>query len=223
MSEDYQRIGLFGRSKSGKSTMMDRILRGKRRAILFDHLDERAENAQREGYTEIRSMDELQDRVDRDYATGFRFWFHPHYKDNLPVHLSNLSDYLLDIQTQEAELRGKENRPGIWFAVDELKRSAPNQIMKKGEDNFSLMCSEGRHKGIHLVGATQRIAEVTTKFRGQLEKRYFFSQGESADLETIKLIGGLDGKQLAEEVRKLKPLEYVRMENAQYSRGKLVF
>ncbi len=224
MPIDCKRIGLFGKSKSGKSTMMNRLMRKHRRVILFDAIEERTESAKEEGFTRVTCINELQLLVNQNYEAGFRYWFMPHYEQDLIQALSDLSTFMLDIQTQYADEYGTENRPTLLLAVDEMADCFPNHIMKKGQDTFSVMCRSGRHKGIHLIGATQRPAEVSTKFRGQLEKRFFFSLQEGADLDAIEKIGGAkDGRKLSGAVRSLKPLEYIRMENGHYKSGKLTF
>jgi len=215
----YQRIGIFGRSQSGKSTLLDQIMRKHKRAVLFDAIDERATVAAREGYTEVTDINELQERIDRDYASGFRFWFHPAYDADLVQSLSDLSTLLLDIQTQYADLHGTANRPSIALAVDEMADCFPNHILRKGQDAFSNMCRMGRHKGIHLIGASQRPAEVSTKFRGQLEKRFIFSLTEPRDLEVVEKMGGVNGKEFSETVRLLRRLEYIRLENGELTFG----
>lgn len=217
-----QRIGIFGRSKSGKSTLMDRLVSKRLRLIMFDHIDEREASAQAYGLVKVDNLYELQERVDKHYLDGFRYWFQPD-GDDLVQCLSDTSKWLLDIQKQFAKQHGASNRPEITLAVDEMANCFPNHTLRKDQDQFSLMCREGRHKGIHLIGATQRPAEVSTKFRGQLEKRFFFSLQDPADLGAVKNMGGVDGDRLAEIVRMLKKLQYVRMENGEYQYGELTF
>ncbi|MBL4791256.1 MAG: hypothetical protein JKY60_20165 [Kordiimonadaceae bacterium] len=220
----FERIGLFGKSQSGKSTMMDRILRGQPRVILFDALPARAENASREGYVKIETMIELQEAVRRNYETGFRYWFKPENdEDFLVLALSDLSKFMIDHQDQYAAKYGLKNIADLVFAVDEMADCYPNHALPKKLNGFSKMCRSGRHSRIHLIGATQRPAEVGTKFRGQLEKRIFFTLTEPADLRAIADIGGAQGRMLAEAVSQLKALEYIRMENGTYTNGKLTF
>jgi len=220
---DCKRFGLFGRSKMGKSTYMDRAIRHHNRTIVFDAIEERAENARRERLERVTCINELQDRVNQNYASGFRYWFQPDAMDDLVQSLSDLSLFMLDIQTQYADMHGVKKRPSLLLAVDEMADCFPNHTQPKGKDAFSSMGRMGRHKGIHLFGAAQRPAEVSTKFRGQLEAMVFFNLKIPADLEAVEKIGGRDGKALAEEVRLLKPLEYIRMENGEYTFGKLTF
>ncbi|WP_417456165.1 hypothetical protein [Kordiimonas sp.] len=220
---NYWRAGLFGRSKSGKSTLMDRMIRNHNRAIVFDAIDERAANAAREGLVEVTHIGELQERVRDSYLDGFRFWFHPHYEVDLVQSLSDLSKFMLDIQTQFGDHYGTDKRPSLLLAVDEMADCYPNHTMKKGQDAFSNMCRMGRHKGIHLIGASQRPAEVSTKFRGQLERRFLFNLTEPADLRAITEMGGTQGADLAEAVRCLKPLEYIDCHVGEYRHGRLTF
>lgn len=223
MSHNYERTGIAGRSQSGKSSLMDIMLREFPRSVLFDTNDERAEVARKEGFTCVTSIMELQRKIDAGYVDGFKLWYLPEDEPDDIKALHNLSLLLWNIQTQEGEKYGKDKRPDIVLAVDEMADCFPNYSMKKDQNHFELMCRKGRHKGIHLIGATQRFAEVSTKFRGQLSKRYFFNLTEPADLKVIKEIGGSQGNQLSLAVQELQTLEYIRMENSTYTNGKIVF
>lgn len=220
----FARCGLFGRSQSGKSTLLDRMLRGHRRVILSDALPGRAKTAQAEGFTRIESFAEVMDAVRESYSHGFRIWFKPDDDEDYMVKaLSDLSKFLIDHQNQHGERYGWDKVPDMTFAVDEMADCYPNHALSKSLNGFSRMCRSGRHAHIHLVGATQRPAEVSTKFRGQLEKRFLFNLTEPRDLKAIEDMGGTDGKRLAEAVRQLPALEYIRMEGGTYTRGKLRF
>ena len=220
----FGRIGLFGRSQSGKSTMMDRILRHHRRVILYDALPARAANAAQEGYTQITSVSDLIAAVQANYWDGFRYWFKPDDdEDFLVLALSDISKFLVDHQNQNAERYGLANIPELTLAVDEMADCFPNHNLPKKLNGFSRMCRSGRHSRIHLVGATQRPAEVSTKFRGQLEKRFLFNLTDPPDLRAVAEMGAARGRELADAVSLLKTLEYIRMENGAYTRGKLTF
>jgi DNA helicase HerA-like ATPase len=220
----FSRIGLFGRSQSGKSTLMDRALRGHKRVVLYDALPARAKTAQAEGFIKIESISDLMEAVRETYRHGFRFWFKPEDdEDYLVLSLSDLSKFLIDHQNQHGERYGWDKVPDMTLAVDEMADCFPNHTLPKHMNGFSKMCRAGRHSSIHLVGATQRPAEVSTKFRGQLEKRFLFNLTEPRDLKAIEEMGGSDGKRLAEAVRRLPVLEYIRMEGGTYTKGKLTF
>jgi len=229
MQANPAKICIYGRSGMGKSCLMNRLVRSHRRVILFDHIEERSTEAQKEGFQEVTCLKELQDLIEKNYRKGFRYWYHPNFREGLVKRLSELSDLLLHIQEEYGKTlkeAGKsiKNRPSLMLAVDELKASAPNRALKDDEDMFSFMCSEGRHKGIHLVGATQRPAEITTKFRGQMEDYYIFNLQEPRDYDAIEALGGKKhGKELAEIVRELKPLEYIRMHSNVFTKGKITF
>jgi len=221
---EIARFGFFGRSQSGKSTILDRIMRPHKRVVLFDPLPARASNAAAEGFAKIEHISELQRAVQANYETGFRFWFKPeNEEDFLQQSLSDLSYFLINHQDQYAERYGYGNIPEILFGVDEMSDCFPNQLLKKDCNGFSKMCRAGRHSLIHTLGATQRPAEVSTKFRGQLNRRYLFNLTEAADLRHVEEIGGIHGKELALAVSRLKSLEFIRMENNTFTPGKLTF
>lgn len=220
----FSRIGLFGRSQSGKSTIMDRILRGHRRCILFDALPTRAPSAAAQGYTHVTHINDLIAGIQANYWNGFRYWFQPEdEEDHMVLSLSDVSKFLIDYQNQMIKQYGADGTPEVTLAVDEMADCFPNYSLPKKLNGFSRMCRSGRHSRIHLVGATQRPVNVSTNFRGQLEKRFLFNLPEPADLRIVAEMGGFRGRQLAEAVSRLLPLEYIRMENGQYTKGKLTF
>lgn len=221
---EADRIGIVGGSGTGKTTVQNQIMRPHRRVVLFDAEDERAKTAFKEGFTEINSFDELQDKVDANYAAGFRYWFKQEDHIDQIQALSDLSLYLMDIQAQAGKLYGTDKRPKILLSVDEMAESAPNHALKKDQQEFFNLCRRGRKKGIDLIGATQRPAEVSTSFRGQLKKVFFFNFTAANDLKAVRDWGGdEDGAWLANEVRKLKTLEYIKMHETRFYRGKASF
>ena len=223
MSE-IARYGFFGRSQSGKSTMLDRVMRPHKRVVLFDPLPARAKNAAQEGFAKIEHIAELSDAVRSSYESGFRFWFKPENEEEfLQQSLSDVSYFLIDLQDQYAREFGYDKIPELVFAVDEMSDCFPNQLLKKDRNGFSKMCRSGRHSLIHTLGATQRPAEVSTKFRGQLNARFIFNLTEAADLKYIEELGGRNGKALADTVANLKALEYIRYAGSDFTRGKLTF
>ena len=221
----YPRIGCIGQSGSGKSTIADRIAWHFPRVILFDVVESRTDAAKEQGYTKIESFNDLRRYVVDHYSKGFRVWFCPDVDDDdLPLMLSDLSFFILDLQSQYIKAFGKPDLPEIMLYVDELADSFPNYGLKKDQQGFAKMCRKGRHNNVTLVGASQRFAEVSTKFRGQLTTRFLFKMTDPADLKMIEELGGAEhGKMLAQEVRKLPPLHYIRMENATFKRGVLTF
>ena len=45
-------------------------------------------------------------------------------------------------------------------------------------------CSRGRHYGIEIIGAAQRLAEINTRWRGNESERFIFRLGDLADFQT---------------------------------------
>ena len=222
MKQKFEKVGIFGRSQSGKSTLMDRLLRPMQRLILFDsEVDSREVSAKREGLVHIADIDTLQSYIADNYHIGFRIWFEP--TSDYVQSLSDLSDVMIDFQKQYKEQYGRENRPALTLAVDEMADCYPNHTLSKSQSGFDTMCRRGRHNGIHLYGASQRLQEVSTKFRGQLDKRFIFSLQEARDLGVIREMFGADGREIAELVRKLPQLEYIKYHNNIYTMGKITF
>lgn len=220
----FEKIALYGESESGKSTMMNRILRPHKRVIVFDPLRSRVNTAGAERLQKIEDINELRDAVRKNYRIGFRYWFKPENdEDFLILSLSDLSKFMTDFQDQHADKYGEKNTADMFLGVDEMADCYPNYSLPKKLNGFSRMCRSGRHSNVHLVGATQRPAEVSTKFRGQIRKRVFFRLSETVDYNAVRAMVGEGNEQVAEDVRNLQQLEYIRMENGGFTRGRLTF
>lgn len=212
---DGSRSSIYGASGSGKSTLMNALVRGSSRLIVFDYLPTRAETAGRERLTEVRSLAEISDALSRGgYRNGFRLWYRPSL-EKAAYALHCLSRYLLALQ--ESQYRSRSVVP-IVLAIDELQRAFPVTSLSENRRAFYSMCETGRHFRIHLIGATQRPAQVNTVFRGNLERRYFLRLSEPVDLD---IVAKTASPRIAEMVARLSPLEYIRQEGGSYSRGRV--
>jgi hypothetical protein len=191
MRKDAQRVGVYGRSGSGKSYHVKRsLLAGRGRVVVFDPMDEYAAERFRRADTLAAVLAELR----RGWGTGFRIAYVPP-AGREPEYLHRLS--VLLAQAQAPYLAGRDGRK-LTLVVEELNLSFPVGGLPRELSGFGELCSRGRHYGIELVGVSQRVAEVGTRFRGNTDRAYIFGQADHTSRRTIlQMIGPGWGDRLA--------------------------
>ncbi|GHU02572.1 hypothetical protein FACS1894186_7490 [Alphaproteobacteria bacterium] len=109
------------------------------------------------------------------FGAGFRVMYVP-TAGREEDELSRLSAFLYDIQGNYHRHQTK-----ITLVADEVHLGFP-QPARVVPHGFATLCTRGRHRGINLVGITQRTAQVNPAFRGNLEYAYFFRHGDALDI-----------------------------------------
>lgn len=161
------RIGVWGRSGSGKSSYVKARLRGARRVVIFDPLAE----YQAEGFRVVDTLEGLRVAM-RDNWPGFRLAYVPPAGKE-PQALSALSRLLMAAQEP---FRASGRGAGITLVVEEMNLAFPVAGGVERAPGFADICSRGRHYGIEVIGVSQRIAEVATRFRGNCTETVVFPQ-----------------------------------------------
>jgi len=182
--KDAEHIGIWGRTKSGKSTRAREIIKGKKRLIVFDGMDEYGELAP----IKVETVAELRKAILNGWSSGFRirYCFDSEDDDVDPVaELENVAKCLKQVQKPYKQF--KDNRK-ITFLVEEMAECFPN--VRRDYSIFGSLCHRGRHYGIELVGVSQRLATVSTVFQGCTSEDYFFAPRAAVDVDAaVKLIG----------------------------------
>lgn len=205
------RIGVFGASGSGKSAYTKERLRGANRVVVFDPLDE---------YTELpgfRSVESINDVI-RDMKARwktFRVAYVPPSGDEMRA-LNTLSDLLLKVQRPFRE--GGAGGP-VTFVVEEMNLGFPVNIGSHKVKRFAEICSRGRHFGIEVIGVSQRLAEVDTRFRGNCTETVIFNQVGTRDRQAAAAILGCS----AQKVGGLPKLHYVTRNGLDLTSGVVTF
>lgn len=202
MNQDAVRIAAFGRSGSGKSSILDAIAAPARRLIVFDYLKGRGalQRQRRLKLTHVDTLTQLRGIVAKGYRTGFRIWYQPPV-DALPAALHELAIFLWRVQQLGGALP-------VTLYVDELSDSFPVTALPANQRGFYRLCKAGRHMGVNLLCASQAPAQVNTEFRRNLNACYLFSLNIEADQQAIK---ALAGRQVAEFCRTVGPYRYMRL------------
>lgn len=210
---DGTRIGIYGASGSGKSTLLNMLLRPVRHLVLFDYMPTRREHCGPENLTEITSLVELRDRIADGYGLGFRLWYRPPIEGQIEA-LHKLSLLLWSIQSRRYD-EGKPIPP-ITFAVDEMSDPFPVTSLPNNLRGFYRMCKAGRHYRFNVVGATQRPAEVSTTFRGNLDTRFYLRLNEPADLDAVDKTAG---REIRDMVAGMPNYHFIRQSEGQFTTG----
>ncbi len=227
--DDAERIAVYGRSGSGKTAWLKKYIRGKRRIIVFDPMDEYHEMKTRIVHSSRGSLEEVRAAV-LDDPTGFQIAFVPAGGKEAEA-LNMISAMLWEGMAGYRAARRKWERAGakrpngsravpkVHLVVEEMNLSFK---VHGGEDRapaFADICSRGRRSGIEVAGCSQRVKEVNTRFRGNCSKVVVFAQADSLDTkaaaEALFIKPG--------ELEDLQPLQYIYRENNTISRHEIKF
>jgi hypothetical protein len=196
MSDEPERIGIWGASGSGKSTYMHARLKGRKRLIVVDVspgiLRDKTFKICRTGNEVIAAM--------LANWNGFRLVYAPSYQ-TLHRGLNQICDMLI---TAQMDYSAGKHRNMITLAIDEMKQAFPAQGGPSLVPKFDLLCSLGRQHGVELIGSSQRIAEVHSTFRGNCGEAIVFQSVEGNDKTRS---ASTVGKRVA-EINTLKQFEY---------------
>lgn len=214
---------IVGQRGSGKSTLMNEILdREGGRQIVFDPVarsPQQRAHYKRRGYKLCTCYRELRNELLLNYR-GFEIVYAPDSDSQIEA-LDELAADLLELQRME--LDGKETVPRrswITLAIDEMSNAYPSTGMKAEFKAFGKVCSEGRHWGIRVIGATQRPKEVRVKFRSGCTERAFFRLTDGTDLKAVK---ELISEEYVKEISELEKLHYIWKDENGISRKKTSF
>jgi len=183
--------------------------------VVFDPLGEYSA----EGLTEIdhKTRDGL-DRVRQAMAKSwrtFRLAYVPPAGREMAA-LNGLSRLLLRAQgNYQATGQGAK----ILLVVEEMNLAFPVAGGSDKNPGFAEICSRGRHYGIEVIGVSQRIAEVATRFRGNCSETVVFAQKGARDTDAAALEAGAS----KEQIKRLKNLEFVRTRDGAIETGKITF
>tara|TARA_R110002074_G_scaffold8131_19_gene34102 strand:- start:1260 stop:1925 length:666 start_codon:yes stop_codon:yes gene_type:complete len=204
------RIGIWGRSGSGKSSYAKKLLKGRRRVVVFDPLDEySAEGIKR---TAGHDLDAVRVAM-RGNWSRFRLAYVPPAGSEDRA-LSGLCRLLMAAQEP---FRASGKGAQITLVVEELNMSFPSSGGVQKCPGFAEICSRGRHYGIEVIGLSQRLAEVNTRFRGNCTETVIFAQKGPRDQKAAREELG------AGVALPTSNLQYVREKGGEYETGELKF
>lgn len=211
-ASDAGRIGVWGASGSGKSSLVKKMLRKSRRVVVFDPMDEYSAQRMRR----VTKGQELVQRIAADWG-GFRLAYVPR-AGREAAHLSQLCQTLMKVQQPFRDGGGKGGSK-LMLVVEEMNLSFPVHGGAEKCPGFAEICSRGRHYGIEVYGLSQRIAEVATRFRGNCTESYVLRQQGPRDVAAAAEVLGCDRSR----VQALRNLDYLHMKSGDMTPGRVRF
>lgn len=205
------RVAVVGASGSGKSTYAKRLMQKEQRVVILDVMDEYKEIGAKPCY----SIAELQ-AVMRANFNKFRLAYVPP-SGSEETALNRLSHLCLKAQEP---YKGKRSGKQLTVIVEEMNTCFGLKRETK-VPAFAEICARGRHSFIHVVGVSQRFAEISTRFRGNLTECVVFCQQGKADVEAA--IGAIGLKANKDQILALDQLEYLHSVRGKITPGKLKF
>lgn len=212
------RIGVWGASGSGKSSYVKKLVRTRKRLIIFDPLAEYAgslPNIRNIGHNGPDALDKVRLSMAQNWP-GFRIAYVPP-AGREAVALSALSRLLMAAQKPFKD--GQRGALPITLVVEEMNLSFPVSGGVQKSPGFAEICSRGRHYGIEIIGLSQRIAEVATRFRNNCDETVVLRQKGPRDIDAAtQEIGGDRAA-----VTALQNLQYLHERAGVIKKGKITF
>lgn len=189
------RTAIFGASGSGKTSVLYHELHRPefRRVILFDPLGEAR------GWRKFRSVS-----TDRQLAAAI-LKGPANYRLALECGAGQEAARLDALCWKVIKLQAgyPKHRQKITLAVDELNLAFPLHGAETKCPGFAEICSRGRHHGIDVIAVSQRVAEVSQRFRGNLSGVVVLRQMGKSNVEAGADLCGVP----PDRVRALKQFE----------------
>lgn len=207
--KDARRVGVYGASGSGKSTRVKDLMKGASRVVVFDPMDEYGAHR----FARCTSLTRVLALMRKGWGGGFRIAFVPPSNREAEA-LHKLAILLMQVQ---GPYRDEKDGRKIVLVVEELNLSFPVAALPRDLYGMGELCSRGRHYGIEVIGVTQRLAEVSTRFRGNTSEAYFFRQSDHVD---VMAVGKMLGPAWAKKVQDLQDHHYLRRQGGQITEGK---
>lgn len=206
-AKDAKAVAVYGRRGAGKSTCVKRLIRDCRRLVVWDPM---GEYGRERGIAATSSVAATLRQMQAGWARGFRVAYVP--SGDFVASLHRLSVALWGAQAPYDA--GRDPRK-IMLVVEEMNLGFPHSL-PAGKDGFLRLILQGRHRGIEIIGVTQRPALVSPNFRSNTAETYCFALADHVDLETLKKQVG----KRALELQRLENHRYLHIAGGQVSEGK---
>ncbi len=204
------RIGVWGASGSGKSSYVKKAIKGRKRMVVFDPLGEYSALCN----VTAQTVEQVRVAMRKNWA-GFSVAYVPPAGQE-PRALSALCKLMMAAQMPFKE-SGKGQ--GMTLVVEEMNLSFPVHGGAQKSPGFAEVCSRGRHYGIEVYGLSQRIAEVSTRFRGNCTETVVLRQQGPRDLAAAA--DAIGGDKAA--VAALANLDYIHERQGTRKKGRIKF
>ncbi len=200
-SKDAEIIMISGGRGSGKTTRQIELIEKRDRVLVLDPIG----TFSAKGYKRVRTLKAVYQEMKKGWKTGFKIILvTPSAEGQCIALMQKLSRDLFIIQKPYYDYKDKRK---ITLVIDEAHKYFPNRKMAPAEQEpLEDIIALGRHYGIEMVAATQRLAKMWTEYRGNASQSYFFMQGDHTDFAAVLATIGTENR---EALRGLKVHEYL--------------
>jgi hypothetical protein len=204
---DARCIFVAGRRGSGKTTFTRAAVEASPRVVAFDPIGQYGREF---GWPMADTLAGLHDLLTRCWrAMPWHVAFTP--PGDYPRELHRLSIYLWHAQLPYERRR---DRKKLVLVVEEMNLSVPVHALPADQRGFMRLVLQGRHRGVEIIGVTQRPALVSADFRSMAAETVLFPLG----FEDHGYLGARHRAELAS----LTPHHFLRVSDGVASRGENV-
>jgi DNA helicase HerA-like ATPase len=201
-------IAIWGRRGAGKSTLAKKLLGGHRRVIVFDPMGEYALR----GFRVCGSLEAVLRVLKANWSRGFRIAYVP--SGDFPRMLHGLATLIWHAQ---APYQTGADRRELLFVVEEMNLGYPATKLRADYSGMTKITLQGRHRGISIIGISQRPAGVSADFRGMVAQTYVLPLSTALDLRAVT---DVYGREHDRALRALRPHAWLRFLDGQVIAGK---
>lgn len=201
MNKDAEIIGIWGGRGSGKTTRQIELMAGRDRVIVLDPMG----SFKAKGFKTVNSLKSLYMQIKKGWNSGFKLVLRTQPNETACISImKQLARGLFAVQ--KPYFIGKDRRK-ITLVLDEAHKFFPNRrLVPEEQEPLEDIIALGRHYGIEMIAASQRLAKVWTEYRDNCSQHYFFRQGDHTGLNAVLSSIGNDHK---DELRDLRDHEYL--------------
>jgi hypothetical protein len=210
-NKDARCLTLYGCRGSGKSTRAKTLLKEYPRVVAFDPMAEYAKDKSL-GFRRADTIKDVRDLLKANWAKPFKISYVP--SGDFVSRLHHLSELIWHVQKPYDD--GRDNRK-ILLLIEEANMGYPNQKLPPHLTGAQRLVLQGRHRGVEIMGITQRPALVSADFRGNVDEVYIFKQSQPLDIAAIT---GVIGKEHEAAIRALDTHEYLHWNRGVVTKGK---
>lgn len=200
------RMAVYGKSQSGKTYYVKKMIADKDRIVVFDP-EEQFEDLP--GFYRAKDLADFLSILSDCWDGAFRVIYTP-TEMNEEAELHQVARIVQELQ--EPYKRGEHDQK-VMFVVDEAQDSF-GMYVKPKHNGFGKIMSKGGKRGIDVVYIAQRPAEVNPRARGNLDRVASFALAFINDIEAAEKAMQVPGT--GEKIQNLAKFHHVyRDENGE--------
>ena len=209
LPRSFEKIGVFGRSGSGKSSVLAELFQGEPRVILLDPL----RNVEGRGWHRMSGqMEAVRARIANSKGR-FKIAYQPERGVDGVKAMVSLTRMLLALLDHNRNLP-PERKVKVMFGIEEMTKTMPLNAHRE-DSALDELVDRGRHYGLRLVGASQAISRSSIAFRENLDSAVILAQMSTTARKTAADLIDVP----ISDVKALKDHEYIAYHNGTVTRG----